>query len=549
MKIRVLNFILAVVMIFTLIPAAAITVSAADKVPQPTNARFAVQNGEFLVMQWDIPENPDIMGFKLEVSCGGEQYSSEWNGTFDKSRTISAPFFVLRNGGEYTFKIKSTASPESGKSDSDYAVSPALKAAKSNDLIALQFVSLRIVKEGETYIDFTAPANQPFPAGYYAFGNIYGEYGSAKFYEGGTLMSSERIWSSITDEYLKDKYLIYFYDLKPNDNNITSIKFATSRDIKYGAAATGDSLPSSPALVDKKTPAETPPAEAPQAVTALYSPQKVFVNGKETAFDVYSINGNNYFKLRDLAYILIGTEKQFEVGYDGAKNAISLTSGKPYTAVGGEMETKGSGNKSATPTKSTIYLDGKEVNFAAYYIDGNNYFKLRDIGQTFNFGTDYDRAKNAVVIDTGKSYTPEGGTPATTNDKSTDGKPAEDMKKNTAGTDMSKLMSDEQCYEFMLSLTDDPDLSKGNPYGWCIYSIPVGNGKWVWVTIVYNFEYNETYLNNKYAFWILPQNYSGNGAPKEEDIIYVEAVIIDGKKYVSVDAVWAALAKVGVKKT
>ena len=133
----------------------------------------------------------------------------------------------------------------------------------------------------------------------------------------------------------------------------------------------------------------------------------VLVNGKNISFDAYNINDNNYFKLRDLAYVLSGTETQFEVGWDGAANAISLTSGEPYTPVGGEMASKGSANKTPTPTSSKIYLDGKEVKFTAYNIDNNNYFKLRDIGLTFNFGVTWDGAKNTIVIDTSADYVPE----------------------------------------------------------------------------------------------------------------------------------------------
>jgi hypothetical protein len=133
----------------------------------------------------------------------------------------------------------------------------------------------------------------------------------------------------------------------------------------------------------------------------------ILVNGEDVAFDAYNIGGNNYFKLRDLAYCLSGTEKQFEVGWDGANNAITLTSGKAYTAVGGEMTGKGVGNKSASPTSSKIYLDGKEISFTAYGLYGNNYFKLRDIGQVFDFGVGWDSSRNTIVIDTGKGYTPE----------------------------------------------------------------------------------------------------------------------------------------------
>ncbi|MBO4914576.1 MAG: hypothetical protein J5449_05155, partial [Oscillospiraceae bacterium] len=52
---------------------------------------------------------------------------------------------------------------------------------------------------------------------------------------------------------------------------------------------------------------------------------------------VYKIDGANYFKLRDLAMILNGSAKQFAVDYDAAAGAVSITSGKPYTAIGGEL--------------------------------------------------------------------------------------------------------------------------------------------------------------------------------------------------------------------
>jgi len=68
-------------------------------------------------------------------------------------------------------------------------------------------------------------------------------------------------------------------------------------------------------------------------VTAIPTASAVLVNGKNISFDAYNINDNNYFKLRDLAYILNGAQKQFEVGWDGANNAISITSGKPYTTA------------------------------------------------------------------------------------------------------------------------------------------------------------------------------------------------------------------------
>jgi hypothetical protein len=148
------------------------------------------------------------------------------------------------------------------------------------------------------------------------------------------------------------------------------------------------------------------PLFAADTITAKPTASTVLVNGKNVIFDAYNINSNNYFKLRDLAYTLSGTAKQFDVGWDGANNSISLASGQPYATVGGEMRGQGAGDTKATPTTSRIYLDGKEVSFTAYNIEGNNYFKLRDIGAVFNFGVDWDGARNTIAIDTGKGYTP-----------------------------------------------------------------------------------------------------------------------------------------------
>ena len=140
------------------------------------------------------------------------------------------------------------------------------------------------------------------------------------------------------------------------------------------------------------------------AIEAIPAPSEVIVNGVNVSFNAYNINGGDYFKLRDLAFVLNGTAKQFEVGYNAAENTIILTSGKPYTAVGGEMTGKGVGAKTSAPTNSKILLNGTEVQLTAYLIDGNNYFKLRDIGKAIDFGVERNSARDAVIIDTSRGY-------------------------------------------------------------------------------------------------------------------------------------------------
>lgn len=152
--------------------------------------------------------------------------------------------------------------------------------------------------------------------------------------------------------------------------------------------------------------AQTPsqPAVPVTSVTATPASASVLVNGQPVTFDAYNIQGNHYFKLRDLAFILSGSSVQFEVSWDGAHNAIALTSGQPYTPVGGEMAGKGGINQVGTVSTQSVYLDGEAVSLTAYTIQGNNYFKLRDIGKLFQFSVVWDGASQQIQIDTSKPY-------------------------------------------------------------------------------------------------------------------------------------------------
>lgn len=137
---------------------------------------------------------------------------------------------------------------------------------------------------------------------------------------------------------------------------------------------------------------------------AVPTSSKALVNGREISFDAYNIKGNNYFKLRDLAYVFSGTEKQFDVNWDNDKKAINLISNKSYTLVGNELSQGNGTAKSAKPNKSPIYIDGKKANLTAYTIDGNNYFKLRDIGKEFNIGVNWDGKTNTISLNTSIDY-------------------------------------------------------------------------------------------------------------------------------------------------
>lgn len=52
-----------------------------------------------------------------------------------------------------------------------------------------------------------------------------------------------------------------------------------------------------------------------------------------------------------------------------------------------------------------ILVDGQQVQMTAYHINGNNYVKLRDVGEAVGFNVYWDREKSCVQIESDKPYT------------------------------------------------------------------------------------------------------------------------------------------------
>lgn len=162
-----------------------------------------------------------------------------------------------------------------------------------------------------------------------------------------------------------------------------------------------------PDVTEPETP--EPPQQDPsvevETVLATPTASKVVVNGTEISFDAYNIADFNYFKLRDIAMALNGSETQFEVSWDESVKAINLLSDQPYTVAGGELELGDGTVQQATLNTSKIYLNGEEIQLTAYTINGYNYFKLRDLGKAIDFGVGWDGTLNTISIDSSAGYT------------------------------------------------------------------------------------------------------------------------------------------------
>lgn len=140
-------------------------------------------------------------------------------------------------------------------------------------------------------------------------------------------------------------------------------------------------------------------------VQAIPTQSKITVDGKEIKLEAYTIKGNNYFKLRDLAMALNGTSKQFEVSWDSEATTITILKNKPYTPVGGELTLPATSSvKEAVSSSSIVKINGENTNLTAYAVEGSNYFKLRDIAKALNFGVTWKANTNSVIIDTTAEY-------------------------------------------------------------------------------------------------------------------------------------------------
>ncbi|GAU76642.1 hypothetical protein [Fusibacter sp. 3D3] len=128
---------------------------------------------------------------------------------------------------------------------------------------------------------------------------------------------------------------------------------------------------------------------------------QVYVDGVAIEFEAYLIEGNNYFKLRDIAKAVNGSSKQFDVSWDETNKSINLVSGNAYTVVGGELA-KGDGMpKTAIPYGNSIYKDGIKIkDLKAYTINGSSFFRLKDLAEKFEITVTYNVETKAVSIDT-----------------------------------------------------------------------------------------------------------------------------------------------------
>ncbi|WP_110933945.1 hypothetical protein [Paenibacillus bouchesdurhonensis] len=141
-------------------------------------------------------------------------------------------------------------------------------------------------------------------------------------------------------------------------------------------------------------------------IKATVSDSQVIIDGKIVRSNGFNIQNYNYFRLRDLASHLSGSDSQFDITWNNAQNAIEITTDKAYSAKESFHTPYYSSGKLYEAKLSTakIIIDGEVHSIQAYNIEDNTYFQLRDLAQVLKFDVSFDPGTNSIVVN---PYLPE----------------------------------------------------------------------------------------------------------------------------------------------
>lgn len=125
------------------------------------------------------------------------------------------------------------------------------------------------------------------------------------------------------------------------------------------------------------------------------------VNGKTVAPQAYNIDGYNYFKLRDVAYLLADTTAPFNVTWSASQSTVvNIVPGQKYQKVGGELSASTLTSLKVSASTFKVLMEGKTLPLRGYLINDNNYYSIADIAESVGFEAGWDNATRTVSITT-----------------------------------------------------------------------------------------------------------------------------------------------------
>ncbi len=125
----------------------------------------------------------------------------------------------------------------------------------------------------------------------------------------------------------------------------------------------------------------------------------VTVNAKSESLWAYNIDGGVYFKLRDVALLLNGTDKQFEAFWAADSNQVGLSTGNAYSQVGCELNAPQKLQIDAAQTSTdSLYIDALPAAGSVYTANNNNYMTLSDLAATLKLASSLNKENHTAKL-------------------------------------------------------------------------------------------------------------------------------------------------------
>lgn len=184
-------------------------------------------------------------------------------------------------------------------------------------------------------------------------------------------------------------------------------------------------------------------ADGAKEMKAVKSSQKITLDKEAVEVAAYNIAGSNYLKLRDVAAIMSGKKKQFNIDYNAERKLIVVETGKPYTKLESDLKPIKEASDKAILSEKEIILNGDDEDIDTAFINESNYVKLRDIAKIANFYVGYDEASKTVILKSDEAYLDNDDKDDDKDDDKNDGKDDDDDKDDDKNDDKNDDKDDD----------------------------------------------------------------------------------------------------------
>ncbi len=138
----------------------------------------------------------------------------------------------------------------------------------------------------------------------------------------------------------------------------------------------------------------------------------ITAGGASYSLSAFRVLGDTYFKLRDIAIVLSGTDLAFDVSWNAEEKCITLLPGTDYSSEPATSELEPGLIRHMTATSPPLEVGDASYEPGAFMVGGSNYYTLDSLGELFGFSVTADEAGALLIVPAVDAGTPETVAPA-----------------------------------------------------------------------------------------------------------------------------------------